>query len=226
MKKWKIALPLHPEFRTLPMLFYVPPLLPVTGSMNDDGLYESSPDFFSSLENARLPMRYMASLFSAGDEDQIIAVYKKLIAGRLYKRAETVGDVSQERLHKCSADACTTPAELEEIYQMTSLAGFDERFVIPPFSREVAIDLVQNFAGSPGRWRDGLLARAAQRSLSHVLTSCHLISYPGQTCWRSWMLAPRACAGSPGSGRPARTLPGCRQRVGARRAGGSLYPNV
>jgi len=143
VKKWKIALPLHPEFRTLPMLFYVPPLLPVTGSMNDDGLYESSPDFFSSLENARLPMRYMASLFCAGDEDQIIAVYKKLIAGRLYKRSETVGDVSQERVAQVLAEACTTPAELEEIYQMTSLAGFDERFVIPPSSREVAIDLVQ-----------------------------------------------------------------------------------
>ena len=26
VKKWGIALPLHPEFRTLPMLFYVPPL--------------------------------------------------------------------------------------------------------------------------------------------------------------------------------------------------------
>ena len=25
VKQWKIALPLHPEFRTLPMLFYVPP---------------------------------------------------------------------------------------------------------------------------------------------------------------------------------------------------------
>ena len=29
VKEWKLALPLHPEFRTLPMLFYVPPLLPV-----------------------------------------------------------------------------------------------------------------------------------------------------------------------------------------------------
>ena len=28
VKEWKLALPLHPEYRTLPMLFYVPPLLP------------------------------------------------------------------------------------------------------------------------------------------------------------------------------------------------------
>lgn len=27
ISKWKIALPLHPEFRTLPMVWYVPPAL-------------------------------------------------------------------------------------------------------------------------------------------------------------------------------------------------------
>ena len=86
VKRWKLALPLHPEFRTLPMLFYVPPLLPVTGTMTEEGLYESSGDFFSSLESARLPIRYMASLFTAGDEEQITAVYRKLMAMRLYKR--------------------------------------------------------------------------------------------------------------------------------------------
>src|SRR4029078_5706762 len=28
-KRWRIALPLHPEYRTLPMVWYVPPLSPV-----------------------------------------------------------------------------------------------------------------------------------------------------------------------------------------------------
>ena len=32
MKEWKLALPLHVEYRTFPMLFYVPPLLPVMSS--------------------------------------------------------------------------------------------------------------------------------------------------------------------------------------------------
>ncbi len=26
---WKLALPLHPEYRTLPMVWYVPPLSPI-----------------------------------------------------------------------------------------------------------------------------------------------------------------------------------------------------
>jgi nitrate reductase beta subunit len=57
--KWKLALPLHPEFRTLPMLYYVPPLLPVSGRAGD-GIYEQivSETFFSHVDQARLPMKF------------------------------------------------------------------------------------------------------------------------------------------------------------------------
>ncbi|MDP6361489.1 MAG: 4Fe-4S dicluster domain-containing protein, partial [Planctomycetota bacterium] len=90
VKQWKLALPLHAEFRTMPMLFYVPPLLPVTAQA-PGGNYEISSDFFSSLESARIPMRYMASLFAAGNESVMTAVFKKLMAVRLYKREQRVG---------------------------------------------------------------------------------------------------------------------------------------
>ena len=30
--QWKVALPLHPEYRTLPMVWYVPPLSPITAT--------------------------------------------------------------------------------------------------------------------------------------------------------------------------------------------------
>ena len=40
VKKWKLALPLHPEFRTLPMLFYVPPLGPVLAKTGN-GVYDN-----------------------------------------------------------------------------------------------------------------------------------------------------------------------------------------
>ncbi|MDE3155053.1 MAG: nitrate reductase subunit beta [Acidobacteriota bacterium] len=142
VKVWGLALPLHPEFRTLPMLFYVPPLLPVTGSV-DDGVYETSADFFSSLESARLPIRYLASLFTAGDEEKVVEVYRKLIAVRVYKRGETVGDVTPARVAEALELGRTTPEEIEAIYRLTSLASFEERFVIPPFAREAAINLIQ-----------------------------------------------------------------------------------
>ncbi|MFX8965069.1 nitrate reductase subunit beta, partial [Acinetobacter baumannii] len=30
--EWKVAFPLHPEYRTLPMVWYVPPLSPITSA--------------------------------------------------------------------------------------------------------------------------------------------------------------------------------------------------
>ncbi len=142
VKVWRLALPLHPEFRTLPMLFYVPPLLPVTGSV-DEGVYETATDLFSTLEHARLPIRYMASLFTAGDEQEVIAVYRKMLAMRIYKRAQTVGDIPEAEAAAAIAEAKTSPEELEAIYHLTSIADFDERFVIPPFAREAAIELLE-----------------------------------------------------------------------------------
>ena len=141
VKQWRMALPLHPEWRTLPMLFYIPPLLPVTATLNQQGCYEMETDFFSSLESARLPIRYMASLFSAGDEEEVIAVYRKLLGVRIYKRAQTVGDISMETARRALEEAHLTPEDVEEIYYLTALAGADERMVVPPFLREQVVEL-------------------------------------------------------------------------------------
>ncbi|MGH9470473.1 MAG: nitrate reductase subunit beta, partial [Terriglobia bacterium] len=141
VKVWRLALPLHPEWRTLPMLFYVPPLLPVTASLSQQGAYELDTDFFSSLESARLPIRYLASLFSAGDDETVVAVYRKLLGVRIFKRAQTVGDISMDRALRLLEEAQMSPLEVEDIYHLTSLAGFDERFIIPPMMREQAIEM-------------------------------------------------------------------------------------
>ena len=142
VKQWRIALPLHPEFRTLPSLFYVPPLLPIAGEVLD-GLYDSTGDPFRPLDNARLPLQFLASLFTAGDEEQVAACYRKLIAGRLFKRQQSVGDLASELVQQAIDEARTTPDELEAIYKLTALADPTDRFVIPPFAREAAIELVQ-----------------------------------------------------------------------------------
>ena len=64
VKEWELALPLHPEYRTLPMLFYVPPLLPVLNATQENGTQRVETDLFSSLENARVPVRYMSRTLS------------------------------------------------------------------------------------------------------------------------------------------------------------------
>jgi nitrate reductase beta subunit len=138
--KWKIALPLHVEYRTMPMLFYVPPLLPVMGKV-ENGIYENPADlYFSGLKNARLPIKYLARLFSAGNEEIIESVMKKLIAVRYYKRSIGVDDLDLVEVNRVMRQGGITPQEAEEIYRLTALPTIDQRFVIPEIQREEAIE--------------------------------------------------------------------------------------
>ena len=144
VKLWKLALPLHAEFRTIPMLYYVPPLLPVISSLEGGSNQRLSSDFFSSLESARLPIRYMANLFSAGNEEVITDAYRKLIALRVYQRSRRVSDVTPQAAAGALAEAGVTAEEAEAIYRLTSLPTFEDRFVIPPMAREGALETVMD----------------------------------------------------------------------------------
>ena len=137
--QWKLALPLHIEYRTMPMLFYVPPLLPVMGKSGNGTYGHEAENFFTSLEEARLPLRYLARLFSAGNEQIIEAVMKKLMAVRYFKRWENVRDLPEEAVHKILREARTTPEEVEAIYRMTAIPTQFQRFVLPPLQREEAV---------------------------------------------------------------------------------------
>jgi nitrate reductase / nitrite oxidoreductase, beta subunit len=139
VKTWRIALPLRPEFRTLPMLFYVPPLLPVLAK-NNKGNQKLGDDFFITLEQARLPIQYLAGLFAGGNEEEIRAVYRKLHAVRIQRRQQTVGDLSESEVAKACEVGQVSVEMIDAIYRMTSLAGMKERIVTPPMLREQAIE--------------------------------------------------------------------------------------
>ena len=95
--RWGVALPLHPEFRTLPMVWYVPPLSPVVSTLEIDG-YEADPDdVFGAIDNLRIPLEYLANLLTAGDVEAIRAVLHRLAAMRAYMRKREVLDETDER---------------------------------------------------------------------------------------------------------------------------------
>ncbi|MDQ5936499.1 MAG: nitrate reductase / nitrite oxidoreductase, beta subunit [Cyanobacteriota bacterium erpe_2018_sw_21hr_WHONDRS-SW48-000092_B_bin.40] len=138
--KWKIALPLHIEYRTMPMLFYVPPLLPVMGKI-DTGIYENPVEqFFTSLEKSRLPIKYLARLFSAGNVSLVEYVMKKLMAVRYYRRSLDMADLDVVTVSRMMKEGSTTPEEAEAIFQLTALPTIDQRFVIPETQREEALE--------------------------------------------------------------------------------------
>jgi nitrate reductase beta subunit len=139
VKEWGLALPLHPEFRTMPMLFYVPPLLPVSGR-SGDGIYgHSVEDFFASTSQSRLPMKYLAALFSAGNVDVVEAVMRRLMAVRWYKRSERLDDAAREKARRILREAGLDERQAEAIYRLTSLATPEDRYVMPPIQREEVI---------------------------------------------------------------------------------------
>ena len=168
VKEWGIALPLHAEFRTLPNLFYVPPMLPVMATISqntkdnstlndkakawdDKWLYDTSIDeIFGNIDNMRFPLKYMASLFGAGDEKIMAEKLKKLMAIRIYRRHVTVGDISKAKSDAALAEIGFNEATAEAVYKMTSLAKFDDRFVIPAAHREQAIEMLESTADVKG----------------------------------------------------------------------------
>lgn len=144
VKEWKIALPLHAEFRTMPSLFYVPPMLPVMGKM-ENGVYESTTtNLWGKIEESRLPLQYLANLFSAGNQDKIKEVLKKLMTVRYHRRQVTVNDIEGSLLDAAFETTGLTPDVADAIYRLTSLVKYDERFVIPAAHREEAIEMIES----------------------------------------------------------------------------------
>jgi len=144
VKIWKLALPLHIEYRTMPMLFYVPPMAPVMSARDGQTLTNISEDLFHDVDQARVPIEYLASLFGAGDEAGVRYALRKQKAVRWYRRAITVGDVAMDVAERMLAEAGSSREEAEAIYRLTSLCTFEDRFVIPPMHREEAIEMLDD----------------------------------------------------------------------------------
>ncbi|HKJ67780.1 MAG TPA: nitrate reductase subunit beta [bacterium] len=144
VKQWKLALPPHIEYRTLPMLFYVPPMLPVMSSFDGKTLKNLSNGVFPDFEKARAPIQYLGNLFAAGNNAKVRYALKKQMAVRTYRRAATVGDVDKETAEKLLTEADCTPEEAEAIYRLSSLAKLEDRYVIPPAHREEAVEMMED----------------------------------------------------------------------------------
>lgn len=143
VKEWKIALPLHAEFRTLPMLFYVPPLLPIMGNIAENTYDNSNNTYFTSIEKSRLPVQYLASLFTVGDEGKLRDVLKKLMAVRVFRRESTVNDLGKMWVKNALSEVGLDEKTANAIYRLTSMCSFEDRFVIPASHREMAIEMTK-----------------------------------------------------------------------------------
>lgn len=151
---WKIALPLHPEYRTMPMVWYIPPLSPIMNMFEGVGSHSSADDIFPAIDQMRIPIEYLANLLTAGDETHIRNVLKKMAVMRTFMRS--VQTKKQPNLSVVE-QLGLTEQDMHDMYRLLAIAKFEDRFVIPPSHREEVANLYEEqgscglaFAGGPG----------------------------------------------------------------------------
>ena len=129
IQDYKVALPLHPEYRTMPMVWYIPPLSPVVDVVKETGHdAESKDNLFAAIETLRIPVEYLANLFTAGDVATVSNVLKKLAAMRSFMRDINLGEDPDEEI----ARAVGMDGEsMYEMFRLLAIAKYDERYVIP-----------------------------------------------------------------------------------------------
>jgi len=151
---WKIALPLHPEYRTMPMVWYVPPLSPIMNLVEGQGSKHDTDDIFPAIDNMRIPINYLANLLTAGDTDLIRTVLKKMAAMRSYMRHEQTGRTFDLSIIE---ELGLNEKDIKEMFRLLAIAKYEDRFVIPKSHKEDTADLHEeqgtcglDFAGGPG----------------------------------------------------------------------------
>ena len=153
IRDYQVALPLHPEYRTMPMVWYIPPLSPVVDVVTNTGNDgEDANNLFAAIDKLRIPIGYLAELFTAGDTAPVDLALRKLAAMRSYMRGISLDDVRDESI--AQAVGMDGPA-MEEMYRLLAIAKYEERYVIPPAHAEQAHDLEEmgcslDFEGGPG----------------------------------------------------------------------------
>ncbi|MEV5935738.1 nitrate reductase subunit beta [Streptomyces sp. NPDC052079] len=163
---YRVALPLHPEYRTLPMVWYIPPLSPVVDAVRDTGRdAEDHRNLFAAVDALRIPVDYLAQLFTAGDPAPVDAVLRRLAAMRAYMR-----DINLGREPDASIPEVVGMGEeqMYDMYRLLALAKYDERYVIPTAHAEQAHQLEElatecslDYEGGPGMGGSGPFGEAS-----------------------------------------------------------------
>lgn len=77
----------------------------------------------------RIPIKYIANMLCAGNEEPIQSAMKKLVGMRNLMRNKFVGnEVIADSVYE---DLGLTALQIDEMYRYLALAPYEERFVIP-----------------------------------------------------------------------------------------------
>jgi nitrate reductase beta subunit len=180
ISEYEVALPLHPEYRTMPMVWYIPPLSPVVDVVRDTGHdAEDRGNLFAAIEALRIPVEYLAGLFTAGDVAPVEAVLRRLAAMRSYLRDINLGRDPDESI---PAGVGMTGEAMYEMYRLLAIAKYDERYVIPPAHaeqahalEELATECSLDYDGGPGMGGSGPFGEGSGGVTPIAVENFHLL---------------------------------------------------
>lgn len=134
--EWKVAFPLHPEYRTLPMVWYIPPLSPVQ-SAAQAGKIPTKDGIMPDLDDMRIPVKYLANMLTGGKEEPVRLGLKRMMAMRHYMRGKLIETQDNSKI---LADVDLTAEMVEDMYKIMAIANYEDRYVIPTGHREETLD--------------------------------------------------------------------------------------
>jgi len=163
----RVALPLHPEYRTMPMVWYVPPLSPVADVTAAAGYDEADPDaIFATIDALRIPIEYLANMFTAGRVGPVRDALRRLTMVRTVMRAHQLGrDPTVD-----PNDVGLSDHDAEDLFRLLAIARYEDRYVVPPAHAENAGRLLAQHSlggcslesdGGPGMGGAGPVAEVA-----------------------------------------------------------------
>ena len=174
----RVALPLHPEFRTMPMVWYVPPLSPVVDSLSETGHDgEDVDNLFGAIDALRIPVEYLAELFTAGDPEPVRQVLQRLSAMRAYMRAVNLGEPPDESVAEAAG---MNGAQVTTLYRLLAVAKYEDRYVIPTAHeaegrRLEEIGCSLDYEGGPGMYESGPFGEASGRPVPVSVETFHAL---------------------------------------------------
>ncbi|OIV36782.1 nitrate reductase subunit beta [Mangrovactinospora gilvigrisea] len=145
ISKYRVALPLHPEYRTMPMVWYIPPLSPIVDALaasGHDG--ESLDNLFGALDTLRIPVDYLAELFTAGDPEPVRASLETLAAIRNHQRRKNLGEEEDPGI---AGRVGLSGQDLDDLFRLLAIAKYGERYVIPSAAAGDARSLEESVLG-------------------------------------------------------------------------------
>ena len=178
-KEYRVALPLHPEYRTMPMVWYIPPLSPVVDALRETGHdAEDADTLFGALTSLRIPVEYLAELFTAGDPGPVLGSLATLAAMRSYMRDRNLGGEGDESI---AESVGLTGDEVYELYRLLAIAKYEDRYVIPKAHAEAGRELEElgcslDYEGGPGGFSaSGPFGEASGRPMPVAVENFHAL---------------------------------------------------